>query len=88
MLSLCLGWLVVGGWWLWWCASGVENMLNGLFCAGACLISFGALIGKVSPLQLLVLIIVEPFFYWLNFFVGYIKLEAVDIGTHLIFNFF
>lgn len=61
--------------------AGVENMLNGLFCSGACLISFGAFIGKVSPLQLLVLIIVEPFFYWLNFFIGYIKLEAVDIGT-------
>jgi ammonium transporter Rh len=56
-------------------------MLNGLFCSGACLISFGAFIGKISPLQLLVLIIVEPFFYWLNFFIGYIKLEAVDIGT-------
>jgi ammonium transporter Rh len=59
---------------------GVENMLNGLFCSGACLISFGAFIGKVTPLQLMVLVIVEPFFYWLNFFIGYIKLEAVDIG--------
>lgn len=67
---------------------GVENMLNGLFCAGACLISFGAIIGKVSPLQLLVLIIVEPFFYWLNFFVGYIKLEAVDIGGGMFIHTF
>lgn len=61
--------------------TGVENMLNGLFCAGACLISFGAIIGKVSPFQLLVLIIIEPFFYWLNIFIGSIKLEAIDIGA-------
>jgi len=67
---------------------GVENMLNGLFCSGACLISFGAFIGKVSPLQLLVLIIVEPFFYWLNFFIGYIKLEAVDIGGGMFIHTF
>jgi len=56
-------------------------MLNGLFCSGACLISLGAVIGKINSLQLMVLIIVEPFFYWLNYFIGALQLDAFDIGT-------
>jgi len=67
---------------------GVGNLLNGLFCAATCLISYGAILGKVSSLQLMVLIIIEPFFYWLNFFIGSIKLEAIDIGGGMFIHTF
>jgi len=52
----------------------------GCFCAGAVMISFGAVLGKVTPLQLTVMAIIEPFFFWLNFFICDFKLHTVDIG--------
>eukprot|EP00007_Cunea_sp_BSH-02190019_P001722 CAMPEP_0174233130 /NCGR_PEP_ID=MMETSP0417-20130205/3251_1 /TAXON_ID=242541 /ORGANISM="Mayorella sp, Strain BSH-02190019" /LENGTH=462 /DNA_ID=CAMNT_0015311297 /DNA_START=109 /DNA_END=1494 /DNA_ORIENTATION=- len=61
-------------------AIGVQQLLDGLFCAGAVMISFGALLGKVSPFQLLILVIVEPIFFWLNIYVCAFQLEAIDIG--------
>lgn len=58
----------------------MEHMLNGLFCAAAgrlpsssrllslmplsVLISYGGVLGKISPLQLLIMAIIEPMFYW------------------------
>jgi ammonium transporter Rh len=55
----------------------LENLLEGLFCAGAVMISFGAVLGKVSPSQLLVLAVVETFAFWANF-----RLAAVEVGAH------
>jgi hypothetical protein len=60
---------------------GVTHMIDGLFCSGAVLISYGAVHGKISPMQILVMCLIEPFFYWLNFFIGALKLEAHDVGT-------
>eukprot|EP01095_Lingulamoeba_sp_RSL-Kostka_P015435 TRINITY_DN70_c1_g1_i4.p1 TRINITY_DN70_c1_g1~~TRINITY_DN70_c1_g1_i4.p1 ORF type:complete len:473 (-),score=137.52 TRINITY_DN70_c1_g1_i4:86-1504(-) len=59
---------------------GLEQLLNGLFCSGTVMISYGAVLGKVGPLQMLVLGILEPIPYWLNFFINALKLETVDIG--------
>eukprot|EP00012_Vannella_robusta_P012167 CAMPEP_0206193308 /NCGR_PEP_ID=MMETSP0166-20121206/6486_1 /ASSEMBLY_ACC=CAM_ASM_000260 /TAXON_ID=95228 /ORGANISM="Vannella robusta, Strain DIVA3 518/3/11/1/6" /LENGTH=353 /DNA_ID=CAMNT_0053609989 /DNA_START=348 /DNA_END=1409 /DNA_ORIENTATION=+ len=59
---------------------GIHHLLDGCFCAGAVLISFGAILGKVTPLQLMVMAIIEPFFFWLNFFICDFKLHTVDIG--------
>ena len=61
---------------------GIPHVLNGLFCAGAVMISFGAILGKVTPLQLVVLAIIEPVFFWLNFFICDLKLHAVDVGMN------
>jgi len=59
---------------------GVEQIVNGLFCAGAVMISYGALLGKVTPLQMLILAIIEPIFYWVNIYVDINLLQAFDIG--------
>jgi ammonium transporter Rh len=59
---------------------GVFNCLNGLFCAGSVMISFGAILGKTTPLQMMVLGFIEPFFYWLNIFVCSFTLDTFDIG--------
>eukprot|EP01132_Coremiostelium_polycephalum_P003910 gene3910-4881_t len=61
---------------------GLTTMLNGLFCAGSVMISYGALLGKVTPLQMLVLGIIEPIFFFLNMFIGELKLEAIDNKDH------
>lgn len=44
----------------------IYDLLNNLFAVAAFLISFGGVIGKLSPLQLLVMAILETFFYSLN----------------------
>ncbi|EGG20382.1 Rh-like protein/ammonium transporter [Cavenderia fasciculata] len=56
------------------------SMLNGLFCAGAVMISYGAILGRVTPTQMLALGIIEPMFYFLNLFIGDMVLKAVDVG--------
>ena len=59
---------------------GVESLADGLFAAAAVMISFGAVLGKVTPLQMVVLGILECFFYYLNVWIGIDKLEAFDAG--------
>ncbi len=60
---------------------GITQLLNGLFCSGAVLISFGAILGKTTPSQLVLIAFLEPFFYWLNSFVCLMELNAFDIGA-------
>jgi ammonium transporter Rh len=47
------------------------------------MISYGAVLGKVTPLQLLIMGIMEPMFYWLNVFINAFKIGALDIGKSL-----
>ena len=58
-------------------------MLGGGFAAAAVLISFGALLGKTNPLQLLFMSIVETTLYLTNSYIGYTLLNAVDAGGNL-----
>jgi len=44
------------------------------------MISYGGVLGKVTPCSLLILAIVEPLFYWLNVYIGIFKLKVVDVG--------
>ena len=52
--------------------------------SGAVLISFGALLGKMNPMQILVMTLVESVVFTANAFVGYKVLGAVDIGKLLL----
>jgi ammonium transporter Rh len=45
----------------------IYSLLGGLYAVSAVLISFGALIGKITPLQLIVIAIVELFLHSLNY---------------------
>merc|ERR1711988_1158161 len=63
-------------------------LIEGDFGAGAVLISFGALLGKTSPLQLLVLLFCELVFYNFNFFLGAYKMQAVDMGGSIFVHSF
>ncbi len=59
----------------------IYSLLNTLYAISAVLISFGAVIGKVSPLQLLAMTIIELVFHSLNFKVLMIGvLNVVDMG--------
>jgi len=58
----------------------IEDILNGLFCAGAVLISYGAFLGKATPLQMVIMVVIEPIGFWINIFIILFKLQAVDVG--------
>ena len=67
----------------------MQNMTQSLYAVGAVLISFGGVIGKVSPLQLLVMMIIEVVFYSINgqlLMIGEFKL--VDIGGTIVIHMF
>lgn len=59
---------------------GIVQLVNGLFCAGAVMISYGAILGKVTPTQMVIMGIMEPVFYWLNIYVNIMELKEVDVG--------
>jgi ammonium transporter Rh len=64
----------------------IEILLNALFCAGAILISYGAYLGKTTPLQMVIMAILEPMGYWVNIFIIIFKLEAIDVGECIPFH--
>lgn len=53
------------------------TLINGLFCAGAVMISMGAVLGKLSPSQLLFMGIIETVLYFVNF-----SLYTKTLGAH------
>merc|ERR1719240_61669 len=71
--------------------TGFEDLLNMNFAVAAVLISFGAVIGKMSPLQLLILTLIEPIFYCLNkvyLLKGEHFVDFVDCGGTIIIHVF
>ena len=61
-------------------ALNIEELIKGDFGAGAVLITFGALLGKCSLIQLWILATFEIFYYSLNEAICVSKLGAVDMG--------
>lgn len=60
----------------------------GDFGAATVLISFGAVLGKVNALQLIVMAVIELFFYTLNESIGYTVLKVADIGGSMLIHCF
>ena len=58
----------------------IESLISGDFTVGAILISFGALLGKLSLSQLFFMSIIEVILYSVNESIGVIKYQAVDMG--------
>jgi ammonium transporter Rh len=58
----------------------IQSLITGDFAAGAVLISFGAVLGKLSILQLIIMTLFELVFYSLNESLGVIVYQAVDMG--------
>jgi len=56
------------------------QVMNGLFCAGAVMISFGAVLGKVTPFQLLLMSVIETVLFWVNIRVSIVTIGAHDVG--------
>eukprot|EP01101_Sappina_pedata_P003518 TRINITY_DN1402_c0_g1_i1.p1 TRINITY_DN1402_c0_g1~~TRINITY_DN1402_c0_g1_i1.p1 ORF type:complete len:446 (+),score=230.75 TRINITY_DN1402_c0_g1_i1:48-1385(+) len=54
--------------------------IDGLFCVASVLIAFGAVLGKTTPLQLLVMGLFQTVFYSILWYVIFYKFEAFDVG--------
>lgn len=58
----------------------IYNLLDGLYAVSAVLITFGALIGKVSPFQLMIITLIELAIHSLNYKVILGGLYVADMG--------
>ncbi|XP_063002389.1 ammonium transporter Rh type B isoform X2 [Elgaria multicarinata webbii] len=67
---------------------GIESMINADFCSGAVLISFGALLGKTSPAQLLLLTWGEVTLFGINEYILLSLLGAKDAGGSMTIHTF
>jgi ammonium transporter Rh len=63
-------------------------LIEGCFAAGAVMISFGAVLGKATPTQLIIIAFIEIIFYSLNFYFGYLNLHATDMGGSMFVHSF
>lgn len=67
----------------------LDSIINAEFSAAALLISFGALIGRATPLQMCVISIAEALFYTLNkVFIVFGILNAEDVGGTITIHMF
>ncbi|TSK34792.1 Ammonium transporter Rh type B [Bagarius yarrelli] len=67
---------------------GVESMINADFCTGSVLISFGAVLGKTSPVQMLIMAIFEVTLFAVNEFILLSLLDARDAGGSMTIHTF
>ncbi|XP_041372827.1 ammonium transporter Rh type B-like [Gigantopelta aegis] len=63
-------------------------MMSADFVAAAVLISFGAVLGKTSPLQLLVMTLIEVVLQQLNEYIGVHELKVSDVGESMFVHAF
>ena len=66
----------------------IEKLITGDFAAGAALVAFGALLGKTTPLQMLVMLLCFLVFYAVNESLGVVIYEAVDMGGSMFVHAF
>lgn len=66
----------------------LPTLITGDFAAAAVMITLGALLGKVGPLQMLVLAMLEIIFYSINESIGVNEYKAVDVGGSMYVHMF
>ena len=67
---------------------GIKQLIEADFCAGAILISFGAMVGRLSADQLLIMAFFEVIFFCLNESIGVSRYKVADIGGSMIIHTF
>merc|ERR1719231_958068 len=66
----------------------ILDIITGDFAAGAVMITFGAVLDKTSPLELLFVMLVEMVFYAINESIGVMRIQAVDMGGSMFVHTF
>lgn len=67
---------------------GVESLIEADFSAAVVLISFGAILGKSSPLQLIIMTIVEVVLSVANEYIGLELFKVTDVGGSMFIHAF
>eukprot|EP01060_Flectonema_neradi_P041735 TRINITY_DN99_c3_g1_i1.p1 TRINITY_DN99_c3_g1~~TRINITY_DN99_c3_g1_i1.p1 ORF type:complete len:476 (+),score=103.46 TRINITY_DN99_c3_g1_i1:49-1428(+) len=67
---------------------GIKDLVAADFGAATVLISFGAVLGKAGPLQLIIMGLFEIIIYGLNESIGVVELQAVDMGGSMYVHMF
>ncbi|XP_042198942.1 ammonium transporter Rh type C [Callorhinchus milii] len=67
---------------------GVESLINADFCVASALISFGAVLGKVSPVQLMIMTLFEMTLYAVDEYILLNVLGARDAGGSMVIHVF
>ncbi|XP_062869399.1 rh family, C glycoprotein a [Trichomycterus rosablanca] len=67
---------------------GVENIINADFCVAGCLIAYGALLGKVSPVQLMVLTLFGVTLFAVEEYIILELLHVKDAGGAMVIHTF
>ncbi|KAL7868086.1 hypothetical protein SRHO_G00094700 [Serrasalmus rhombeus] len=67
---------------------GVENLINADFCVASCLIAFGAVLGKVSPVQLMVMTLFEVTLFAVEEYIILNLIHANDAGGSMVIHAF
>lgn len=85
--------LLMQGWFHWLGPDGkirigVENLINADFCVAGCLIAYGALLGKVSPVQLMVLTLFGITLFAVEEFIILSVIHARDAGGSMVIHTF
>ena len=65
-----------------------RNQLGNFFTAAAVLISYGCVLGIASPVQCLIMIMIEVLLYKLNHYVCFQILAITDIGGSIVLHIF
>jgi len=93
--AIAIQWSVIMHGIVSWVADGyhditlhAETLVKGDFAAGAVLISFGAVLGRVTPTQLFTMAILEIVVYSINEHIGVVDFEAVDMGGSIFVHSF
>ncbi|KAG1933929.1 ammonium transporter Rh type C [Pimephales promelas] len=67
---------------------GIENLINADFCVAGCLIAYGAVLGKVSPVQLLVMTLFGVTLFAVEENIILSVLRAKDAGGSMVIHTF
>jgi len=65
-----------------------KTLINGDLCVAAILVSYSALVGKLSPFQLLVMAFIEVFLWALDVYICLFLLQVNDVGGALMTHAF
>ncbi|XP_067228954.1 rh family, C glycoprotein, like 1 [Chanodichthys erythropterus] len=72
----------------WKIKIGIENLINADFCVAGCLIAYGACLGKVSPVQLMVLTLFGVTLFAVEEYIILELLHAKDAGGSMVIHTF
>ncbi|MBN3282733.1 RHCG protein, partial [Polyodon spathula] len=67
---------------------GIENMINADFCVASCLIAYGGVLGKVSPVQLMVMTLFGVTLFAIEEYIILTVLHVRDAGGSMVIHTF